>query len=738
MSWRPMPKPAPAASGDNLCRSLVVLLACFSYTPAGALPGIVVTPQEAAEFFEGRPAKLLIHQTLDFSGQTNMLFGTTGPLYVISLAEDTITKEHITDSARGAGSFIGDPMISPDGTRVAYNTVDEIHVCYATEGGPGDTVVARGFEQRWWVHPETGDEYIIYSNRHAAEGCMFDSTTSSFFDCGKTLVEGDTYIRKLVRGSTIPDGSSEVLAEGLVLHGGRSPDGRYMCGARPGEYQILVELEPTATQNAVVDIVDLRFAKDAACNSSISQDTTRSRAYLWLDRDHDTIHVEGQGDLPNPSAEFWHHQWTEWSTHADYLSSSVADCQSFVNASDHHVFVYQFSRNRWLRISHGGAGTHLWVKNGDEPRRAPVPAMFIDGNLVAPTARTHYFADRAEVTLVPRADGPIVYTLDAMVPKSSSKTYGSPLIIEEETVLSVMALAGDDSELNSTVREIAFRELCRSTFAPGASAGLVRRCFKGEFVAVPDIRTRVPDSSDCAKGIVLPRSFAGENYCVHFGGYLSIPADGVYTFFLGSDDGSALSIDGYAVVSNDGQHSFREMQGSIGLAEGLHEMGLSFFNAGGCDSLALEWTSASISREPVPRSAFFRPDSQIVARPYIVAPDTTFPESTEVAIYTTTRGASIHYTLDGSKADEKSPAYDGPFVLDRSATVCAIAVKDGRTPSARASMTLTQTGRAGALLAPEGGETYRVGDTVEIVWQAQRKDFSAAILSISLDGGLSS
>ena len=38
-------------------------------------------------------------------------------------------------------------------------------------------------------------------------------------------------------------------------------------------------------------------------------------------------------------------------------------------------------------------------------------------------------------------------------------------------------------------------------------------------------------------------------------GYLEVPADGIYTFALLSDDGSTLMLDGELLGDNDGAHS---------------------------------------------------------------------------------------------------------------------------------------------------------------------------------------
>ena len=46
-----------------------------------------------------------------------------------------------------------------------------------------------------------------------------------------------------------------------------------------------------------------------------------------------------------------------------------------------------------------------------------------------------------------------------------------------------------------------------------------------------------------------------DQFALRFEGALSIDAEGEYTFWLKSDDGSRLTIDGKVVVDNDGIHA---------------------------------------------------------------------------------------------------------------------------------------------------------------------------------------
>ncbi|MEA3187951.1 MAG: large repetitive protein [Chthoniobacter sp.] len=82
----------------------------------------------------------------------------------------------------------------------------------------------------------------------------------------------------------------------------------------------------------------------------------------------------------------------------------------------------------------------------------------------------------------------------------------------------------------------------------------------------------------------------------------------------------------------------------------------------------------------------------------------TFADSVNVALSTSTPGAAIHYTLDGSLPSEDSPIYSGPFVLSQSAVVSAITTKPGVLNSGVTTATLVVQPTASApIISPAGG-----------------------------------
>ena len=72
---------------------------------------------------------------------------------------------------------------------------------------------------------------------------------------------------------------------------------------------------------------------------------------------------------------------------------------------------------------------------------------------------------------------------------------------------------------------------------------------------------------------------------------------------------------------------------------------------------------------------------EVVSIPYTTQNVSLFTEPTAVALATTTSGAEIRYTLDGSEPTETSALYAAPVPVDRSLTLKAKGFKPGAAPS---------------------------------------------------------
>ena len=96
-----------------------------------------------------------------------------------------------------------------------------------------------------------------------------------------------------------------------------------------------------------------------------------------------------------------------------------------------------------------------------------------------------------------------------------------------------------------------------------------------------------------------------DNFYVNWTGMIHIPKDGKYTFFLESDDGSRLFIDGKDVVDHSGTHDMTEASGRTELKAGDHEIKVEFFDADEEAGCILSWETAGQAKAVVPAAALF-------------------------------------------------------------------------------------------------------------------------------------
>jgi eukaryotic-like serine/threonine-protein kinase len=101
-------------------------------------------------------------------------------------------------------------------------------------------------------------------------------------------------------------------------------------------------------------------------------------------------------------------------------------------------------------------------------------------------------------------------------------------------------------------------------------------------------------------------SFPIDRMFARWSGVLKVPRDGSYTFFLSSDDGSLLYIDGEKVVNNDGNHVLKTEEHKMDLKAGRHDFRVEYYNAVGAAAINLKWQGEGFEKQNIDRKALFR------------------------------------------------------------------------------------------------------------------------------------
>jgi len=95
-----------------------------------------------------------------------------------------------------------------------------------------------------------------------------------------------------------------------------------------------------------------------------------------------------------------------------------------------------------------------------------------------------------------------------------------------------------------------------------------------------------------------------DDWGARFSGLISVPETGNWTFYLTTDDGSELWMDGQSLIQNYGSHGMREISNSVVLDAGIHDFRIEFFQGGGPHGLQFSWEGPNQSKAIIPASAF--------------------------------------------------------------------------------------------------------------------------------------
>jgi len=95
-------------------------------------------------------------------------------------------------------------------------------------------------------------------------------------------------------------------------------------------------------------------------------------------------------------------------------------------------------------------------------------------------------------------------------------------------------------------------------------------------------------------------------FTIEWYGLLKIEHRRDYTFILGSDDGSALFLNGRRVIDNGGSHGVVEKRQTVFLEPGFYRLHLKYFDQGGKSILYLKWKFSNEAETVIPSTQFYQ------------------------------------------------------------------------------------------------------------------------------------
>ena len=139
--------------------------------------------------------------------------------------------------------------------------------------------------------------------------------------------------------------------------------------------------------------------------------------------------------------------------------------------------------------------------------------------------------------------------------------------------------------------------------APGPQlTGLKFAVYLGDWQKLPDFPALQPHREGEVPDSLVQLKFDDykNQYGIVFTGKLKAPKDSEYTFFVTSDDGGRILVDGKKVVEYDGIHPAGDIrEGKIKLKAGEHDFRLEYFQQAGQAEVFAAWSGADFSITPL-------------------------------------------------------------------------------------------------------------------------------------------
>ena len=216
------------------------------------------------------------------------------------------------------------------------------------------------------------------------------------------------------------------------------------------------------------------------------------------------------------------------------------------------------------------------------------------------------FQDSTTLSLKCHTVGAVIrYTTDGEDPTGSSGIYSGPLNFKKSSVLKMHAHS--EKLLPSIVNSIRVR---KCTPAPGLTPsdpvpGLRYDYFERFFVTTADLGLIKPVHSGIIGNFSIKSAPRESYFGYRFKGWIHVPSEGLYRFYLKSNDGSRLYIDDEELIENDGNHAMVEEVGLTCLKTGYHRIEIKYIQCGGGMGLEVFWEGPGFRKQMIPDHVLF-------------------------------------------------------------------------------------------------------------------------------------
>jgi len=223
----------------------------------------------------------------------------------------------------------------------------------------------------------------------------------------------------------------------------------------------------------------------------------------------------------------------------------------------------------------------------------------------------NYFFDKATISLGSNTEGAKIYfSTNEEDDAEKYSLYTDPFQIKETTT--IYFFAQKEGFMNSTVVTETIEKLEKTEVAhfknydsESLIPGLEYQYFEDNVLYVDELDQLTPKKTGITSHFSIADRENDGLFDFIYSGFIKIPTDGVYTFFLSTNDGGVLYLDGKRFIDKDGPGTATPLSRTISLKAGTYKIGEKYFQMGGGYSNTISWKGPGIKKEEIPGTVLF-------------------------------------------------------------------------------------------------------------------------------------
>lgn len=204
------------------------------------------------------------------------------------------------------------------------------------------------------------------------------------------------------------------------------------------------------------------------------------------------------------------------------------------------------------------------------------------------------------------ADAVTRFTTDGTIPDRQSKLYLNPFTLDTTTVITAKSF---DKAGNASQPVVAYFRIVHNQ-QPGVKV----KFYKGydwnhlpSFSALSTFKTWYDYEFGLNRSDILAMlGKDSSSFGLILESAIDVKTAGNYTFYISSDDGSRLLVDGKQLIDNDGDHGVIEKNGTVNLSTGKHSITIQYYNGQGGFWLDAWYKGPGIPKQLIPANVLQR------------------------------------------------------------------------------------------------------------------------------------